>query len=126
NVSGSEVHQIAFTGDGTPLIVADAEDVLIDKVWVHDTGDIGILVSAIVDPTAVVIRDSLLERVAALSLVVLSSTAEIDRTVVRDTVSNEFGPGRGIDVELDAENGTPPNVTITHSLVRGAREAGLA
>ena len=126
NTEGSEVHQIALTGATTALIVSNALDVLVDRVWVHDTNDIAILVSSIGEPTSAVLQDVLVERAETIAIAVLSSDVTIDNTVVRDTEGNGFGPGRGIDVELDPVSGITPNAVVTRTIVRRAREAAFA
>lgn len=126
DTTGFELHQIAITSVGSGLIVFGATDVLVDKVYIHDTDDIGVLVGTLDAPSGVVIQDSLVERAASLAIVALSSDLEITRTVVRDTVGNELGPGRGIDAERDIEVRLPSNVVVEGCLIEGAREAATA
>lgn len=126
DASGFELHQVALTSVGFGLIVFGATDVLVDRVHLHDTGDVGVLVTTLDGPSGVIIQDSLIERAAAIAVLALSSDIEIKRTVVRDTVENALGPGRGIDAERDVEVRLPSNVVVTGCLVERAHEAATA
>lgn len=126
NTPGVELRQLSITGVDSPIIAADAEGVVIDSVWVHDTDDVGILVTSTTLPTSATIRNTLVERAGSLGIVVVGADVEIHESEVRDVLGNALGPGRGIDIEHDPVTEHAPTVLISRTLVAGAREVAMA
>jgi hypothetical protein len=118
--NGAEVHDIGISGQGGALEVVGPKGVIIDRVWVHDSGGPGVQV--LFDGTSATMTGSLIERATDVG-VVLQADATVGGTVVRDIVGNAY-PGLGIYME--PEKGAPkPQVTIRGSLVEWTHYAGI-
>jgi hypothetical protein len=62
NADGTEIRDLAITGDGIGIQIDGAEAVLLERLWIHDTGGYGVDSSdAPPETTAVTIRDCLVE-----------------------------------------------------------------
>ncbi len=121
---GTELHTVAVTADGPGLVVDGARDVWLDRVWIHDTGDAGVV---IIDAAEVVVSGSLVERAGAVGLVVLGSALELSETVVRSSrYISGVGAGRGVDVEYYSADELPASLLMHRSVLEGNREVGLA
>ena len=82
------------------VVVQDSANVLLDKLWVHDLGWTGVEADLI--PGGVFsnihLVDSLVERATEAGVLLLSGGANIERSLVRDTVVS--GSGRAIQAHL--------------------------
>jgi hypothetical protein len=125
-MEGSELRRVALTGMGPGVLVAGSEDVLIDSVWVHDTAGIGIRITYDFGPAAARIAGSLVERATEKGIHVEGVSAEIDGTVVRDTVprASDGGLGYGIAI-LDNLDGARANATIRQAVIERNHDVGV-
>jgi hypothetical protein len=116
--AGSEVHQVALTGDGYGALV-DAPDAVLGALWVHDTVAQAV---AFRPGSAGVVRGSLVENTAGGGVLAWPGTqVAVDASVVRDTLTNAQGQaGHGIDV------GAGGSVTLTRSLLERNQETQIA
>lgn len=118
---GTEFHNLAVSTNGFAFYV-EAEDVLLDRVWVHDNPDAAV---ASVSPASFTVRDSLIERASGLGVAGVGSRIVIERTVVREMLGNLSAPGRAIDVEYRSFTEEPGTLTVTDSVVSGSLESGI-
>lgn len=127
NVADTEVHQIGVSGDNLGVFAYEADPILFDRMWLRDLDEGAVLVAQLVlEPTSVVLSNSLLERIGGVAITVLASTVEIDKSVVRDTFENAMvGTGRGVDIQDDPTSGAVSVVTMRSSIVERTREAGI-
>jgi hypothetical protein len=116
---GTEVHTLAVRGARVGIGTSDALDVVLDRVWVHDTGDQGLLVDAILGPASASVHDSLVESTGTAGVVVTASTVDFARNEVRDTF------GRGIDVMASLDGRTPADVSIADVVVDRTDGGGI-
>jgi hypothetical protein len=121
----TELHTMAFTGATFGVLVESARGIVLDRLWIHDTGDLGMLLSGANSPGEIAIRDTLIERAAGVSISAISVTATIERTVVREGIPAFGTGGRGIDIQSDAMWG-PAVASISASLVENVGEVGVA
>jgi hypothetical protein len=122
----TEVRGLAVRGAVLGVALSGAQQVMLDQLWVHDTGGRGILLQDDAGPTSVTIRGSLVEGSADIGVYVSASEAHIEASVVRDTQPIAIGGGgRGINVQPDPQTGAPSLVTVTGSLIERNSDLGV-
>ena len=121
-VADVEVHTLALAPTSFGLY-AEAPNVELDRIWVHDTPDAGI---ALVSPASVVIRDSLIERASGLGVAAIGADVRIERSVIRELLANIDAPGRAVSVERRMTTGVAASLVVADSVLRGALESGVA
>ncbi|XXX76813.1 right-handed parallel beta-helix repeat-containing protein [Sorangium sp. So ce134] len=82
--SATEIHDLAVRGQGIGLGVANARDVVIERVWIHDTGDVGLLAAGVESETSLTVRGALVEHTTGAGMVVADAAVTLEGTVLRD------------------------------------------
>ncbi|WP_437762569.1 hypothetical protein WME77_31400 [Sorangium sp. So ce764] len=82
--SATEIHDLAVRGQGMGLGVANARDVLIERVWIHDTSDVGVLAAGLQSETSLTVRGALVEHTTGAGMVVADAAVTLEGTVLRD------------------------------------------
>lgn len=125
--SGSELGGIAVTGPAIGIAISGAEDVHIEKVWVHDTLDRGVEMERTLGPTSLTLRSALIEQSHELGVHVSGSQLMLDGVVVRGTLPLASNPqsGRGVSVQLDPNASVATTAVVTRSLIEDNREHGV-
>ena len=124
---GSEIHDLAITGPRGGVFVTDARDVLLERVWIHDTGERGLHIEDYDGPATATLRASLIERTRRFGVYVMGEAGTVEASVVRDVVpyADADPLGRGLQVEDDAEYGRS-SLTVRGSLVERVAEMGVS
>ncbi len=123
---GAEIHGVAVTGDELGIGVSGASGVMIEGVWVHDTGDFGINVEDHLGPTSMVLKGSLVDNGHRVGVAVAGSDVTIEASVVRSTLSDSQGKhGRGIEIDEGPETKMRAKVTVRTCLVEQNHEFGV-
>lgn len=122
---GTELRGLAMTGIGYGVFVRDADDVVLDTVWIHDTADVGLLLRGESRPLSVTVSNSLIEGTTGAGVALIGGTLTMTRSVVRRIQSDPYLSGRGIDAQPSLP-GNPAAVTIRESVISESREAGIA
>jgi hypothetical protein len=86
--AGSEVGGLALTGPGHGFLVSGSMDLLIDQVWIHDTGSRGLEADDYFGPTSLVLRNSSIQRSSGMAIFAW----DVDITV-EDTMLHATSPG---------------------------------
>jgi hypothetical protein len=127
--SGTEVVGLGVTSDANvvAVLVAGAEDVVLDRLWVHDTSGRGINLQNDLGPTSARIERSLVERAGSFGIFVGGSVATIDGVVVRDTLprASDQELGRGINFQPNPDSGFATTGSLTASVIEGNRNQGV-
>jgi hypothetical protein len=119
---GSEVHGIAIRGNSVGLIVSGSVNVVVDRVWVHDTSSRGIDFEATFGDTGVTLFGSLVDSAGGVGVFAGGVVASIEDTLVRGTQPTPTqGLARGFSFEAcDPATGCATlsrgNVTIARSV----------
>jgi hypothetical protein len=122
---GSELHALAITGPGQGIEVT-ASELLLDRVWIHDSGWRGIYAHGTEGAVSLTITGSLIERATRLGMWIHGAAAIIDATVVRDTESDDNDDyGDGIFVEWHLASDRRGDLELRQSLVTGNRKVGV-
>ncbi|WP_437630267.1 right-handed parallel beta-helix repeat-containing protein [Sorangium sp. So ce854] len=121
---GSEVRALSITGPELGLFTTGASDVLVDHVWIHDTGLEGLHVEDTLGPTSVAVSASLIEAAREVAVGLIGGETTIETTVVRDTRAGSGGSnGLGLVAQRSEEEGA--TLTIRRSLVERNRAVGV-
>ncbi|MBK7402764.1 MAG: hypothetical protein IPJ34_42700 [Myxococcales bacterium] len=84
-----EVHTLATKG--SMVRVLSAKGVLLDRLWVHDSGFDGVQIGLGAEAT---VRGALLERNVDVGIVLIDAAATIEQVVVRDALLGSSGGGQ--------------------------------
>jgi hypothetical protein len=126
--AGSEVHALAVRGPRLGIAVTGAIDVLLDRVWVHDTGDAGIVVEDALGNTAVTVRGALIERASDGGVRVGGAQLLLESSVIRYT--QPFGTaqsgGGGVAAYDTAVAGRRAELSLRDSVIEANRDVGVA
>jgi hypothetical protein len=115
---GSEVHRIGFRTAHDAIIVFDPGAVLLDELWVHETGGIGVGLQG----AAVTLRGSLIERVTEAGVLVSGGDAQIEATVIRDIAPNQ---GYASGVSVSQNDGVIGHLHMLGSIVERSADVGV-
>jgi hypothetical protein len=110
--NGSEIRGVGISGPLAGVYVEFADDVLLENVWIHDTGGAGVMAW---NPSSVTVRGSLVERTGAFGVHTIGGVLTVERTLARDV-----GPGPenyGVPVSGIPDGAVRAQVTVTDSLV---------
>jgi hypothetical protein len=116
---GTEVHRIAISGARVGLGVSDATGVILDELWVHDTGDQALLADRVLGPAEVTVRRTLVERTGLGGMVIVGGEVTIEDSVFRDA------QGRGVDVLASPFDGEPAEVVAEGIVVANTTGGGF-
>lgn len=119
---GSIVRSIAVTGATAGIGATGAIDLTVENVWAHDLADAGVILEDALGPTAMTVRDSLIERAGETGILASGASIVVERSVVRDTVGTT---ARGINVGSSLYIVAPGSAEIRRSLVERSAQIGL-
>jgi hypothetical protein len=122
---GTELRDVAVRGATRAVLVSGALDVVLDRLWIHDTGLRGLLLQNDYGPTSVVVSRSLVEAAHDLGMFLGASDVVLESTVVRNTLSGAGEAGRGVGVQPNPFTAERAHVTVRGSLIEHNRELGL-
>jgi hypothetical protein len=124
--SGSELRRLAVTGPAGGVGVSGAEDVLLEQVWIHDTGSPALAPQDVFGPTSVTVRASLVEAAGPFGIYASGSGLAVEDSVVRGTVpSADPGTGMAMLVRGGTGGAAPSTTTLRRVVLEGNHEAGL-
>jgi len=124
---GTVVRSLALRGAAKGLVISGAQDVLVDRVWIHDTAGRGVAVEDLMGPTAFTLDGVLIEQVTEVGVFTSGADATVVGSVVRDTQPLGSGQllGRGMSLGQAPASGARSTVTLRGSLLEGNRDVGL-
>ncbi|MBW2453262.1 MAG: DUF1565 domain-containing protein [Deltaproteobacteria bacterium] len=116
------VRDLAITGSDIGLWAIGPDDLLVDRVWVHHTGERGLVLQAGTGPVSIEVLDSLIEEASYQGVAVHGVAARVERSVVRD-IQEQNGWGSGLGVYLEPSG--RGELTIRTSVVEGSPGLGV-
>ena len=124
--SVTEIHRTALRGPGIGLITSGAENVHIDSVWIHETGDIGIDAEDSIGASAISVRGGLVEATHEAGVLMVGASGSIMDTVVRDTraLPGFSAGGAGVAVVKSATGGRS-NARLLRAVLANNQDYGL-
>jgi hypothetical protein len=124
--SGTELHGVAVTGSQAGIIITGARDVVVDRVWIHDTIKNGFDVEDARGSTSARLGRSLVERAGQYAVYVGGSEVTIEGSVFRDTQSLADGAeGRGAAFVSGLGRRRRASVTVSSSVFERNRGLGV-
>lgn len=108
NAHGTEVHSLAISGIDVGFQQNRTTDVLLEGLWLHDLGHLGIDVERNGGDVSIVVRDTLVERASLHAVFFYGAEVTLERFEVRETRPNAAGSrGRGIALISEESTGIP-------------------
>jgi hypothetical protein len=126
--SGADVRGVAVRGvEAVALAITGSENVVVDRVWIHDAGFRGLVVQNGLGATSFELTHSLVEGNREFGVLVSGSAGAVEATVVRDTQprASDQTSGVGIFVQDDPDSSERASATVRGSDVEGNRLAGV-
>jgi hypothetical protein len=124
---GTVVRGVAVTGTSYGVAVLDATEVTLDRLWIHDTGDRGLVMQDSYGAAAATLTDSLIEAATDLGILLAGSELTVERSVIRNmrpkTGAASFG--YGVAALDNGATGGRSKLTMRASAVLEARSAGI-
>jgi hypothetical protein len=119
----SVVRGMALSAGSLGLVILEAEGVLAEQLWVHNTGGVGV---AVTGGGSATLRDSLVELARTVGVFAGGATLTMERAEVRATLptASDLTVGWGV-VAAVANTGVPADLTMVDSIVRGSRDFGV-
>jgi hypothetical protein len=122
---GSGVRGVSISGGMAGVYDTGSEDVLIERVWIHEPESFGIGVRGYRGAASIVVRDVLVEASPVAGIASNGARATVERVVVRGAAGS--GSMRGIVAQVDPDAGVGAEVAVRASVVeQTAEDAVLA
>jgi hypothetical protein len=124
-VSSTGLHTLAVRGVGIGISVSGSKDIVLDRLWIHDTGERGLDVENGLGNTTVTLTGSLVENTRYVGAYSGGSVLTIESSVVRGTLgrSGDLKLGRGIAVT--GEDATRGTLTVHATIVSQSHDSGI-
>jgi hypothetical protein len=117
-----ELHQLAITGAGMAMSIQDAADVVLDRLWLHDTPIRAFQIQTAGQPTSATLSRSLIEDVAGGPIVFGSELTVIDSEF---RANPGFAGERGLTSQVGSA-GEWSALTVEGSVFHGHIEGGVS
>jgi len=121
--SGTRIRTLAIRGTASGIVVSGAKDVVVERVWIHDTPHPGLWVESLFAPSQATLDRAIVEATKALGVYVAGANATIQASTVRDIAESFEGTGDGIWVE--ATSGSSAELDVIGSVIERAHESGV-
>ena len=123
--TGTELATLAIRGPTIGVLLSGSENVVLDRVWIHDNPRRGVDAESALGPTSILLRDSLVEANGGTNVFVAGAAATIDRAVLRDAYAIDATGARGLAAQVDTVTGTPSVVHVVGSLIERNGDGGV-
>lgn len=121
---GAVVTGLSVRGAGIGVLMTEVADVVVEKVWIHDTTLIGLSVIDL-GATSMLLRSSIVELAGVTGAFIGGSTATIEGSVIRDTQLSSMGGGEGVVASNDPDTGRRASLTVISSVVERNNKIGI-
>lgn len=119
--SESEVHGLAVTSSAFGLTVSSAENVLLDRLWIHDVLKRGVNIQNEGSPTSVTVRNTLIENTGWSGVYLADAETTWEGIAVRDNGEGFAFVARNYESSFD-----DTNTTIRGSIFERCTNAAVA
>ena len=100
---GAELRDLAVRGEQNGIAITGADEVLLDRVWVHDLGGRGVAVQDDLGPASATARGVLIEDVHRYGAQVIAASLTLAESIVRNTQPDTQPFGLGVIVDTRGE-----------------------
>jgi len=121
---GTEIHDVSLVGDTQGLSLSGSQEVSADRVWIHDTAMVGIIVVDTLGPTSIHVTRSLIDSARDVGVFVDGSDTTLEGVVIRNTMPNPIY-GWGVGAQYNRDTGRRANVSLRSSVIEGNRTVGV-
>lgn len=119
--AGAVLRGVGVSGTGI-AVIASGTEVMLDRVWIHDLGDVGLAAEDTLGPAVVTLRDSLVESYTRIGVQTVGADAVVERSVV----GRPSGAGRGAGIWIQGDvSGVRGHGTVVDSVIDRAQFVGL-
>ncbi len=128
--NGASVTGVSVEGPSVGVWVQRVKDVVLDRIWIHDTEGAALSVGVTTGSATTQLRitGALIERAHGYGLVVVGAQATMEATVVRHTMpftqSGKYGLGAYVTSSLDS--GDPADFALQGSVIEDSYLSGVA
>jgi hypothetical protein len=119
----SALRGLDITGPSLGVLLSGSEEVVLEELWIHDTGVRGINVESTLGPTSLSLRSSLIERATEIGVYVSGAQVTIEDVAVRDTRTQGNLFGRGLVVVSNGADAA--DAQVSRSVFEGNSEANV-
>lgn len=126
DADGAEIHALSVTGAIDGVRITDAQDVVLERVRIHDAGMMGVQLTAQAEAASATLRGSLIEYAKSRGASASGASLTIEDSVLRHTAAAPgSNGGHGI---MASGGGTRPRATVTirRSAVTSTRGMSIA
>jgi hypothetical protein len=116
------VRDLGCSGQGRGVHSRGAPDLLLERVWIHHTANVGVQVATGSGAATVTLRDSLIERAEQHGLLVRGAAAVVERSQIRGATRGD-GTGSGITGVVAGD--VPSSIAVRRSLVEDSPGRGI-
>lgn len=122
----TEVRDLALTGDGGGIFLSGSTDVVVENVWVHDSGGRGIALQTELGTPSMSIRGSLVENATDIGVHALGSELTVETSSIRDTRENsQYSTGYGLSIQPNQDDGTSATAQLSQLVLERNRTASV-
>ena len=124
--AGSEFHNVSVIGDDTGVAIYNSGDVLLSGVWIHDIGEVPLVIDGDLGDTQVTLDNILVEDSPYAGVLVNGADVTLTASVVRNMDTNVNGQGGlGVFVQAGEDDGKPASLIVERSVVSNTRFMGI-
>jgi uncharacterized protein DUF1565 len=125
HADGAVFAGMAVTGPTIGVVVSGAVDARLESLWVHDTVGRGIDFENFFGPVSATIGGTLVEKARDASIILLSSDATIEGTVIRDPEVAGNGLARGLVVKHLMGSAVRSTAVVSGSIIERVRGGAI-
>jgi hypothetical protein len=122
---GSELSGLAIQSPGVGVRVDGAQQVVLDRLWLHDSGSRGMQIVNVLGPTSCTVRGVLLENNREHGIFAAGADVAVEATAVRRTQPVAGSAGRGINAQRDPTTGEITRLMVSGSLIEDNHEVAV-
>lgn len=122
--AGTEIRSLAIRGSQFGVLLTTVPDAVLDQLWIHDLGEMGLEVADSFGPSNATLSNSLVERTNTMAAFAFGSALLVESSVIRDT-QMASSTGWAIGAYDSADSGRRAEVTVRASLLERNVDVGV-
>lgn len=122
---GTQLRDVAIRGPANGVQMSGSEGVLLERVWIHDVGGLGLGVDDHYGLGEVSLRGSLIEGAVEAAVLIQGATLRLEESVIRGTEAGQ-GQAFGVLLQEGRTGGAPSQAWVRSSVLEDNRSVSLA